>query len=334
MEDHIQNWTYDKYELFIKNMIKSSRKQKGLSQLNLSEKLGYTSNNIYKMETGKNKISWVDFISILSALELEPEKKFEKYFRGNFDLMDLNIIFEKLFHKISIEKLAQQVSLSKKRFLRLSQNPSSLDAHLVFFLFGLHFPRFIEFIAELSSPNIPPEIENEHSVRQKLVEQINDRPWIALLRLYFRENIIPELNQSNIEKIATSISQSEGVIKKVINELKEHSLLYYDQTQQRWMMYNRNLYIANRKGSKYHQSIYWNQRLLETFKDPNSEYDLKTLCLSFSTSKENLPEVKSLIKNFTSQLVNTLNLHTDHNSELCVITLNFANLNCLKVHGE
>lgn len=56
------------------NRIKELRKQKGLTQLQLAEKLGYTDrSSIAKLETNKNEIGYDKIVELCRVLDTTPE---------------------------------------------------------------------------------------------------------------------------------------------------------------------------------------------------------------------------------------------------------------------
>jgi transcriptional regulator with XRE-family HTH domain len=80
MEKHLQESIIDKH---IGNVLRVRRRQLGMNQKYLAERLGLTFQQIQKYERGINRISASTLISILKILEVDPQYVFDGLSRPN-----------------------------------------------------------------------------------------------------------------------------------------------------------------------------------------------------------------------------------------------------------
>ena len=72
-----------KYQVF-RQMLLDARKEKGLQQVEVAERLGKTQSFVSKYERGERRLDFCEFIEIVAALEIDPVKFIERY-RAAFD---------------------------------------------------------------------------------------------------------------------------------------------------------------------------------------------------------------------------------------------------------
>ena len=189
----IQYWTREDYQSFTRTLFKDVREQSCLSQIDLSEKMGFSSNVIYKMETARNRILWEDLISTFKIASIDIEYLFIKYFNYDGNILDLEKLFLCLFKDITVNQLASVLDTNAKSLKRSITQTNSLEAYVVFLLIGRHFPRFIEFVVDILNGKVPDDILFEYKKRKQFRGLIPYYPWLEVLRLYFRENTVREL---------------------------------------------------------------------------------------------------------------------------------------------
>lgn len=62
-------------------VLRATRAEAGLTQLELSEKMGRANNYITKVETGERRLVFLDFLEIADQLGIDPQKLMERILR-------------------------------------------------------------------------------------------------------------------------------------------------------------------------------------------------------------------------------------------------------------
>ena len=67
-----------KYQVF-RQMLLDARKEKGLQQVEVAERLGKTQSFVSKYERGERRLDFCEFIEVATALEIDPARFIEQY---------------------------------------------------------------------------------------------------------------------------------------------------------------------------------------------------------------------------------------------------------------
>lgn len=67
-----------KYQVF-RQMLLDARKEKGLQQVEVAERLGKTQSFVSKYERGERRLDFCEFIEVVAALEIDPAAFIELY---------------------------------------------------------------------------------------------------------------------------------------------------------------------------------------------------------------------------------------------------------------
>ena len=67
-----------KYQVF-RQMLLDARKEKGLQQVEVAERLGKTQSFVSKYERGERRLDFCEFIEVAAALELDVVEFIERY---------------------------------------------------------------------------------------------------------------------------------------------------------------------------------------------------------------------------------------------------------------
>ena len=59
------------YQVF-RQMLLNARKEKGLQQVDVAERLGKTQSFVSKYERGERRLDFCEFIEVVAALEIDP----------------------------------------------------------------------------------------------------------------------------------------------------------------------------------------------------------------------------------------------------------------------
>jgi transcriptional regulator with XRE-family HTH domain len=62
-------------------VLRATRVEAGLTQLQLSDKMGRANNYITKVETGERRLAFLDFLEIATHLGIDPQKLMERILR-------------------------------------------------------------------------------------------------------------------------------------------------------------------------------------------------------------------------------------------------------------
>ncbi|QDX23296.1 helix-turn-helix transcriptional regulator [Pandoraea pnomenusa] len=67
-----------KYQVF-RQMLLDARKEKGLQQVEVAERLGKTQSFVSKYERGERRLDFCEFIEVAAALEIDVAEFIERY---------------------------------------------------------------------------------------------------------------------------------------------------------------------------------------------------------------------------------------------------------------
>lgn len=129
-------------------LITRIRGQKSQQQLN--QQMSYKFNKVAKWENGTNKISWVEFLTLLKHQKIDVSPYFLKNFNYNADLKDAPSLIFHIAGQLPSDQLASSLGVSRSKIYRMFSNEAPFyleDILKMIFLADNYFLDFIRIVA-------------------------------------------------------------------------------------------------------------------------------------------------------------------------------------------
>ncbi len=143
----------------------------------LSQKLGYSSNQISRWESGHSRFSWSDFVDLCERLELPLQEAFtEMEFHSTPD--DLKAILQYFVPGKKTQEIAKICGVSALTIQRWQKKTISPLADKIFQLFSISGTPLSPFIHKLLGPKkISPQLAKILETEQNRIGAALETPW-------------------------------------------------------------------------------------------------------------------------------------------------------------
>ena len=110
------------YSTLTQELIKGLRGKK--SQNYYNKRLKQKTNQIHRWETGKSKITWVEFMRLLQLFKIDFRLLLNRFFRFQGDVESISLFLTHLFGNKKISELSKTVQLSEFKIRRILNGSS------------------------------------------------------------------------------------------------------------------------------------------------------------------------------------------------------------------
>lgn len=220
------------YNSLIKVLVRHLRGSE--SQSNLSQKIGYSYNQVHRWEVGKVKIAWEDFVRFSEQLDIDLLGIFN---RINVYCQDLRpqTIVSCLFNCFNDDIVCKEMNFNRFQLQRLKTGNKVLTLNILFRGLDVLHRVLYEFIDEfinINDKNIQSILEKDH-----LQRDIFFGPLVGALAIYFKLDVYKKQKEHNSEFIAKTFNTTVDKINNAISILENMEKI----------VYKRNKYIINPK---------------------------------------------------------------------------------------
>jgi len=185
-------------------ILKTIRTEKTQDQVN--EYFGFNFNQCYRWESGKTKVSWNDFVKLLTFLNVDLSPLKEKCLRVNESIHDGTELFNFLTKDFTSDFVQKKISLSNAQYMNLrSGRTSVLLEHILDIVKNLIFLQ-ASFIAYLyHDREAPKEIENLLTEDLDIQNFTTSYPQALLLPALFSIKSYTDLEEHSDEVILETL---------------------------------------------------------------------------------------------------------------------------------
>jgi transcriptional regulator with XRE-family HTH domain len=190
-----------------------------LSQSQLSQKLGYRSNKVYKWESGLNNMSWLEFIRVAEIRRLNFKPSVRKLLGYKGKLQNTAEFSKFLVGTVSFRDISQRLNISEgliEKWLKGKSIPSLLQVLIMIEFIYRVLP---EFIAGFVDVELVPSIADLFNKKRQQKTAIANNPALEMalvslsLPLTSREQQIKKIAKI----LALSLVEAEKQVKQLLD---------------------------------------------------------------------------------------------------------------------
>lgn len=167
------------YRALQTDLLRSIRQKK--TQAAISQKLGFEFNQVYRWESGRTQVDWVDFVEFCLVCKAPLQEALETGFSYFGDPRDFASLTQHFVGKQTQASLARDLGISRytlSRWVRGRNAPNLQQMMKLMHLGSLDFYRFSETLAKMNPlPSIQAELQREKN-HLALYERF---PWLSTL---------------------------------------------------------------------------------------------------------------------------------------------------------
>lgn len=147
-----------------KELVKTIRGRK--SQIQLSQKLGFGGNQVYRWESGLRKISWLDFVALAKTCKCPLADSLDRLFKYNGKLSDTTRLTQFLVGDAKIVKVSQETMISRFAISKWLKGVSSPSLEEIILLIHHCQHALFEFLDDLVGMENVPSLRDEYAKRK------------------------------------------------------------------------------------------------------------------------------------------------------------------------
>lgn len=201
-----------------------------LSQNHLSQALGYSFNQVGKWETGVTSFTWNDFVDLCNFKSIPWQDSFNKTFSFHTGMaIERKNVFEILsqfWGKNDSAALMKILDKSISTVARLKADSSKIALSDVLRLADVRPFVLNVWLGKMLSPVKLKEFKEKYEKEQLILSGLVTLPWTPLVNACFWLTPYQELEQHSDAWIAQKIGLSEAQVKKSIQVLHAHEIIY------------------------------------------------------------------------------------------------------------
>ncbi|HLE10751.1 MAG: hypothetical protein A2385_09280 [Bdellovibrionales bacterium RIFOXYB1_FULL_39_21] len=198
------------YSTLTQELIKGLRGKK--SQNYYNKRLKQKTNQIHRWETGKSKITWVEFMRLLQLFKIDFRLLLNRFFRFQGDVESISLFLTHLFGNKKISELSKTVQLSEFKIRRIlnGSSPAYL-ADILKIIDLLNRFRFLGFLNALIDLNKIGEVKEQFAQISSFMKTYYENPRIGHILLALRLDGYKKLKKHDpsflAQKVGISLSE-------------------------------------------------------------------------------------------------------------------------------
>jgi transcriptional regulator with XRE-family HTH domain len=255
----------ENYELLQAEILLAVRGR--LSQVQLSRKLGLSSNKVHRWESQLAPMSWLEFCDLCEVLKLGLKDACRTVLAYDGKPTDVRALTAHLLGKTQNAELAKRFGVSASMISRWRSGKITPSlAQILHFIDNSFFslPQFIGKIISIKKvPSLHARLEIEKEERNLHVEY----PWIAALLLYMRTVEYNRLAKHEVSFLAKRLGINVERVSEVFEKLKLINAVAKEDGREIFVPTHRTLNTAGDPEGNRRVREYWTSRCLEAIKN-------------------------------------------------------------------
>ncbi len=212
------------YQCLAREVIRALRGS--LRQRELSEKLGYTFNQVGKWESGATQIKWDDFLRLGNTAGTDMEK----FFRYSFWIKDLEFnaytSLKSLESAIGLHAIKDpSIQLIRRKWLKGAAMPDLAD---VLKLMGTQLPVLLGWLSLFIDCKTLPTLRGTYAAFLQSLDSIFSRPHIAYVNAALQLEVYKDLSFHDENLLAEHSACSVSELREALKTLISYGLITYD----------------------------------------------------------------------------------------------------------
>lgn len=200
-----------------------------LSQSELSQKLGYSFNQVGKWESGATIFHWNDFTQINEVLGIPWKLHFESVFSFHSGMrVDSTSIFEILsqfFGDASVREMAERLHKSPSSISRLLNDQVKIDFADVLRVMDQRIFVLNNWLSRFLNPQNVELLKNRFEVENHTANNLLSTPWLPIVFSCLSLQEYQELSEHSNHWIAAKTGLSEQQVTKALELLSESGII-------------------------------------------------------------------------------------------------------------
>lgn len=282
-----------------------------LSQQELSAKLGFRFNQVYRWESGQLNIRWKDFLSVCNCLTVDLKGSLEMFMDQSLNRLDAAFVIKSLKGMHSVDVLAKQLQRPKRvlnRWLLGQSEPYLKDVLQVFYITT---SSVLEFSTVLAGQQPLPSFAKEIAQRKREREFHFRNPEFASLIRVFEFTEYEQLKTHSSAFIAGKINLKVADVNRLMDEALELGLI--EKVKRKYKIVNKSLSTRGDLTGRKAILDYWMRRQIDGIQSMDALRQ-DQLCSSyciFTTNQVTYDKIDELRSQFYRAMIGLL--HHDDN---------------------
>ena len=155
------------------------------SQSNINRKMNFGHNQMSRWESGKNQISWLDFMDLLDILNIDLKEAFYKYFHYTKDLRDYAAIIELTLGTLSVGQVSKDLQLARSTIYGWKNKERVPPVYQIFRMLNYSNASLEAFIMVITQGKMLHSIEETHNYKSSLNQLCLEYPMVVAVALCF-----------------------------------------------------------------------------------------------------------------------------------------------------
>ncbi len=222
------------------------------SQLKLSEKLGYSFNQVSKWESGEKKILLKDLFDLAQAKNISISDILKNFFSTQYISKDNSyLLLKDLQGAMSIEEFADHIGENRNKVARWLNNEVDIPLNIFFQIINPVRNNLDELIESFTSIDNIKTAHDFFKNKRNLIDKVYQKPYIIMLIHLLALDDCPTYDKAAqylSEKMKINIDE----IKVILNDMTQADILttnaegYYQRPQRRLLLSKKtSVYFKN-----------------------------------------------------------------------------------------
>lgn len=281
------------------------------SQQELSAKLGFKFNQIYRWESGQLNIRWKDFLKLCACLTIDLKHTLEMFMDQSLNRLDAAFVIKSLKGMHSVDTLAKQLHRPKRVLTRWINGESEPYLKDVLHVFYITTSSVLEFATVLAGNEPLPSFANEIAKRKVERDFHFRNPAFASLIRVFEFTAYEQLKTHSSAFVARSINLKVSEVDRLIDEAMKLGLI--EKVQCKYKIVNKSLSTRGDLAGRKAILDYWMRRQIEGIHSTATLRDdqLSSSYCIFTTNQVTYEKIDALRAQFYRAMIGLL--HHDDN---------------------
>lgn len=196
------------------------------SQRSLSQRLGFSFNQVGKWESGATQIAWTDLLDLTRLLGIEVESAFRRFFWTFQDAFTPHAVIN---YFLADHRFAKgSVYRSSEVTRRLKSGEAQVMLVDVLNLMSLQPPLLLGWLAQLTPPTALPAVAEAYQIFSEQIEIVLNDPLAVFVETALTLEGYQSLEEHDEVYLARHATCSISALRATLKTLCEHQIVFFD----------------------------------------------------------------------------------------------------------
>lgn len=304
-------------------LIRSLRGRK--TQRQLSQRLGYSSNQVHRWESGQVQISWNEFFRLASDCSVDLGKILRSVYSIDWDVSLSHLFFSNFGSKLDQASLLGGLEISRYQYYRYRRDESDAPAYLIFQLIYLSGTQFYFFLDQILKGKEYGSLFPIVELHRKESELGYQYPQMFAILSAISLPMYQNSKGLHEEWLAKKVGIDADLFSTIIDHMKKINLIVQDGKKYK-LLKDKSAPEYSREGVKK-ILLHWNDVVREKILTQYPVEHNFTGYQEFSVSAEGLKKIQTRYREFYSDIASIVSTDdVESRVSVYVMTVNIVRL--------